>query len=334
MNVLEQPSDDHLVLEFIHVDTSFVNALRRILLAEVPTVGLESIYLYDNTSIIHDEVLAHRLGLIPLDVDARLLDDPDPDDDSPTDRNTVVFRLQAECTHEEAKKAAEKKEKEDEDDDDSDIEESYRESIHVAQAGTKYHPPEDRPYTKHVYSKDLQWVPQGDQEERIKVKPLHDDILIAKLRPGQAIELEAHGRRGVGKDHAKYSPVATASYRLHARIELLHEIYDENAEQLVHVYEPGVFALVAADGPDDPPGARVKAVVQNPYACTMSRNFMRNPVLKKSIRMSRIADHFIFSIESVGAYKPAVLLAEALRVLQGKCQNLIHNLEEHDKEAS
>ena len=61
---------------------------------------------------------------------------------------------------------------------------------------------------------------------------------------------------------------------------------------------------------------------------------MRNPVLKKSIRMSRIADHFIFSIESVGAYKPAVLLAEALRVLQGKCQNLIHNLEEHDKEAS
>jgi RNA polymerase Rpb3/RpoA insert domain len=39
------------------------------------------------------------------------------------------------------------------------------------------------------------------------------DILLAKLRPGQEIGLEMHARKGVGKDHAKYSPVATAAYR-------------------------------------------------------------------------------------------------------------------------
>jgi DNA-directed RNA polymerases I and III subunit RPAC1 len=44
--------------------------------------------------------------------------------------------------------------------------------------------------------------------------PVHDDIVVARLNPGQRIEFEAHCRKGVGKDHTKYSPVATASYRL------------------------------------------------------------------------------------------------------------------------
>jgi len=46
------------------------------------------------------------------------------------------------------------------------------------------------------------------------VPPVHPDIVIAELRQGQRISLEAHARRGYGKDHAKFSPVATASYRL------------------------------------------------------------------------------------------------------------------------
>jgi DNA-directed RNA polymerase I and III subunit RPAC1 len=94
----------------------------------------------------------------------------------------------------------------------------------------------------------------------------------AKLRPGQSIELEAHAHQGTGKDHAKYSPVATACYRLMPLIELLHDIYDETAEELIHLYEPGVFTLVKTDK-SDPPGTKVKAKLSNPYACTMSRNF-------------------------------------------------------------
>lgn len=152
-------------------------------------------------------------------------------------------------------------------------------------------------------------------------------LLSSRLRPGQAIELEAHGRWGIGKDHAKYSPVATASYRLMAKIELVHDVYDDLAEELVHIYEPGVFELIPTDS-NDPPGTKQKAKLLNPYACTMSRNYMRNPQLEKSIKMSRITDHFIFSVESVGTYKPAVLVAEALRTLQRKCHKLADHIEE------
>jgi DNA-directed RNA polymerase alpha subunit len=49
---------------------------------------------------------------------------------------------------------------------------------------------------------------------------------------------------------------------------------------------------------------------------------MRNSTLAKAVQMKRIPDHFIFSVESVGMMKPAVLVAEALKVLQNKCSDL------------
>ena len=41
----------------------------------MPTIAFDKILMYNNTSIIQDEVLAHRLGLIPLKADASLFAD-------------------------------------------------------------------------------------------------------------------------------------------------------------------------------------------------------------------------------------------------------------------
>jgi DNA-directed RNA polymerases I and III subunit RPAC1 len=62
---------DGLDMEFdlVGVDASIANAFRRILLAEVPTMAIETVYIFQNTSVIQDEVLAHRLGLIPIKAD-------------------------------------------------------------------------------------------------------------------------------------------------------------------------------------------------------------------------------------------------------------------------
>eukprot|EP00518_Triparma_eleuthera_P004001 CAMPEP_0182464920 /NCGR_PEP_ID=MMETSP1319-20130603/8903_1 /TAXON_ID=172717 /ORGANISM="Bolidomonas pacifica, Strain RCC208" /LENGTH=67 /DNA_ID=CAMNT_0024664593 /DNA_START=469 /DNA_END=669 /DNA_ORIENTATION=+ len=53
-------------------------------------MAIETVYVDQNTSIIHDEVLSHRLGLIPILADPNLFTMPT---DSDTDQNTLVFRL-------------------------------------------------------------------------------------------------------------------------------------------------------------------------------------------------------------------------------------------------
>lgn len=352
LNILERPSPDELIFEISGVDVSFANALRRIMIAEVPTVAIEHIYMNDNTSIVHDEVLAHRIGLVPINCDSRLFTDFLGEDDEATDRNTIVFRLRVSCGRsksEDLRKERKRKIVEnvnsalDANDETSDSVMGQTELDTVATESASLYQATNRnakdiaaaietsgrPYTRHVYSSHLEWDPRGDQDVRFPqgIRPVHEDILLAKLRPGQVIELEAHARRGYGKDHAKFSPVATAAYRLMPQVELVKPVYDDLAEKLVNLYEPGVFKLVDCTADEAP--HRVKAEVLNPYACTMSRNYMRDPILKESIKITRIPNHFIFSIESVGMMKPAVILAEALKVLQAKCKNLIRLLDEH-----
>lgn len=55
------------VLSDSHI--SFANALRRSMQSEVMSFAIEDVKIYDNTSALFDEMLAHRLGLIPLTTD-------------------------------------------------------------------------------------------------------------------------------------------------------------------------------------------------------------------------------------------------------------------------
>jgi DNA-directed RNA polymerase subunit D len=60
---------DQMVLVVEGVDVPFINALRRICMVEVPTMAVEGVEIYKNDSRIFDEVLAHRLGLVPIKTD-------------------------------------------------------------------------------------------------------------------------------------------------------------------------------------------------------------------------------------------------------------------------
>ena len=51
------------------VTPAFANAFRRAMIAEVPTLAIEDVRIYDNTSALFDEMLTHRLGLIPIKTD-------------------------------------------------------------------------------------------------------------------------------------------------------------------------------------------------------------------------------------------------------------------------
>lgn len=50
---------------------AFANTLRRVMLAEVPNLSIDVVDFKDNTSALFDEVIAHRLGMIPLQFDPK-----------------------------------------------------------------------------------------------------------------------------------------------------------------------------------------------------------------------------------------------------------------------
>lgn len=52
----------------------------------------------------------------------------------------------------------------------------------------------------------------------------------------------------LGKDHAKFSPVATASYRLLPDISLLEPVEGETAEELSRCFSPGVIEVHEVQG--------------------------------------------------------------------------------------
>ncbi|MFH1424612.1 MAG: DNA-directed RNA polymerase subunit D [archaeon] len=52
-------------------DVGFANALRRTMLSELPTLAIEDVTFFENTSALYNELVAHRLGLIPLTTDLK-----------------------------------------------------------------------------------------------------------------------------------------------------------------------------------------------------------------------------------------------------------------------
>ncbi|CEG78920.1 Putative DNA-directed RNA polymerase I and III subunit RPAC1 [Rhizopus microsporus] len=93
---IQRLSKHSVEFDLIGIDASIANAFRRIMIAEVPTMAIEKVYVMNNTSIIHDEVLAHRLGLIPILADPNEFDYM-TEEGGPTDLNTLVFKLKKKC---------------------------------------------------------------------------------------------------------------------------------------------------------------------------------------------------------------------------------------------
>lgn len=51
------------------VDRSYANAVRRFCISEVPSMAIDDVVILENSSVLYDEILAHRLGMVPIKTD-------------------------------------------------------------------------------------------------------------------------------------------------------------------------------------------------------------------------------------------------------------------------
>lgn len=294
IDVIEM-NDEELVFDLVGVDAPIANAFRRILLAEVPTMAIEKVFVMDNTSIIQDEVLAHRLGLVPIKVDPRSFEMKEPEQED-TATNSIRFNLEVKCERDPAAAAGETE-------------------------------PDKKYINPNVLSHDLKWDPLDGQVEMFPegISPVHDDILLAKMRPGQEIKLQCVCEKGVGKTHAKWSPVATAAYRLLPEIKM-QPVTGDDAAELKGLCPMDVFDI-------EDLGGVAHAKVARPRSCTMCRECVRSEKFQKKVKLLRVRDHFIFSVETTGQLPPDVLFQEAVKVFIDKCTSTLARLDEASQDA-
>lgn len=61
-----------LTLTLDNINPSIANAIRRTIISDLPTLAIENVRIIENTSSLYDEIIAHRLGQIPIKTDLGL----------------------------------------------------------------------------------------------------------------------------------------------------------------------------------------------------------------------------------------------------------------------
>ncbi|KAK9096212.1 hypothetical protein Sjap_021709 [Stephania japonica] len=297
---IREVKDEYLKFELRETDASVANALRRVMISEVPTIAIDLVEIEVNSSVLNDEFIAHRLGLIPLTSDRamsmRFSRDCDAcDGDGQCEYCSVEFQLSVRC---------------------------------------------DQDQTLDVTSQDLISLDPSVVPVDVAARSTSSGfdatenrgIIIVKLRRGQELRLRAIARKGIGKDHAKWSPAATVTFMyepdIHINEDMMESLSLEDKRNWVESSPTKVFDI-------DPSTHQV--VVVDPEAYTYDEE-----VIKKAEAMGKPGlveiyakdTDFIFTVESTGAIKSSQLVLNAIQVLKQKLDavRLTEDTEEADEQ--
>jgi DNA-directed RNA polymerase II subunit RPB3 len=268
-------SVESISFELRDTDLSVANALRRVMLSEVPTLAIDLVEVEYNNTVLNDEFITHRLGLIPVisrDVDQFQAWYEEGDDNMGNELSEVEFTLSVYCDS-------------------------------------------DEPLT--VTSNDMEVDVQYPNIAPINYRvPNQKGIVIVKLSKGQALKLRATVRKGIGKDHAKWNPCATAVFRIppviHIDNQALSGLTLSQKRELVESCPTKVFTL-------NPDSNEIEA--ENIEAYTYDNEIVLKAEsfgVGEAILIREKQNHFNFTVETTGALEPEQIVIRALNVLKKK----------------
>jgi DNA-directed RNA polymerase II subunit RPB3 len=293
---------DYCEFELTGTDVSMANALRRIMIAEVPTLTIDVVEIEENTTALPDEFIAHRLGLIPLR--------------STRPMKEWNFSHVCECTTGYCDMCSVK----------FSLDCDYNELTQ----GFGSDPLEPHQV---ITSRDL--IIQNRDPHR-DVQPVHfsseeeeqssydKGITIMKIGPGQHLKLEAIAIKGIGKEHAKWTPVATVAMKYDPVVKLNEEVLDqysqEQREGVVDCCPTNVFAIDESSK---------SVVIVKPSACIFCNEcvftveeFRNTKDTGLGVEIAHNPDKFTFTVESTGALTAKEIVGDALSQLSEKINRL------------
>jgi len=278
--------EDSMKFYLSGTDVATANALRRVMIGEVPTMAIDLVQIEENSSVLHDEFIAHRLGLLPIRVNKRRGDIGDSLVGGVDD-----FNYKRDCTCM-----------------DSCPECSIDFSLDVVHDGN-----EDE--VKIVYSSDLECRNPDvqmvnytnrdderlDQEEQSQAK----GIAICKLGKGQKLKFEATAFKGISKIHSKWSPVCGATFAYLAEIQLnesrMEMLTEAQRDAFVRSCPKKVYAFDKHTQ---------KVDIKNSEACVfcdecvkLGETWKRNKDDDALVVISANQDRFLFSVETTGKFE-------------------------------
>ena len=80
-----------------NVDYVFCNTLRRLVMDEVPTLAVHNVEIRENSTALYDEVLAHRLGLMPIKTDLSSYRLPVSDEEIEMKNASCTLQINLKC---------------------------------------------------------------------------------------------------------------------------------------------------------------------------------------------------------------------------------------------
>lgn len=293
-------------------DTSVANTLRRIMIAEVPTLAIDLVEYHENTTVLNDEYIAHRLGLIPIKyVDPNTMRGGDCCGAFLSRRDCFCYDRCPKCCVE------------------------FELDVNFDKASLD-RPENERDLPLTVTSADLKanndnvvpahFLNSEEQDEA------HDTgISIVKIGPGQHLKLKAIARLGISKEHAKWCPVAAATYRFWPIITINEEACSnltfEQKQELVDCCPDRILEL------DEVSGKLI--VAENAWEMAtytddlmyMQRSMKKRQEDEDFVTVEHSQDKFIFCVEGTGAIDAEDVLMSSMKVLQNRLIDLRAKLE-------